>query len=378
MTSRRTRILFLTALLIASCSADGVQTGVVEIHNPHDGIWQDAPEVPFRFVLEQTFGVSEKPEKAILAGVGPTIVDDDQNVYVFDSRASNLVSFDRNGSFRWRAGSAGEGPGEFNLAFGGMIADGEGLLYILNQRWTRVDVFDTSGTFVTTRGLDRLQRRQPFLVGFLDLNRLLLSYPLTGAFGLGFDLISTEAEWTRLAQFEVDQSGDLSVPGGLSAAPIAELIDGDIAVGNVGEYRIEFLDPSGKLKRVMTRDFDEYVRPGLYQGPDDRRVRQFSNITRVLAVGAYRLVFAFYATNVPDPDAFVAQSPRDAPAIAAEKTIDLFDANWTLLYSWVAPSDEHPAPSGFHAIDASDRLYFDTDAPFPQLGRYRLEVTPPN
>ncbi len=113
---------------------------------------------PIQFELEQTFGVENEPEEAMLARLRGLVMDAEGRVYVLDHGNNRLVAFNPDGSLRWSAGREGEGPGEFSNAYG-MAGDGDGRLYVSNQMNGRIDAWTTEGTFVESVNLSEMELR---------------------------------------------------------------------------------------------------------------------------------------------------------------------------------------------------------------------------
>lgn len=156
----RSAFVMVFAVFMAACASDPVLTSELEVSNPRDGLWQNAANAPIQFVLEQTWGVEDGEPEEMLARVGPLEVDASGNIYMLDSRAPMLISWDASGNHRWTLSAKGEGPQEFQSAWS-MIFDGQSSLYVFNQSGSRIDRISSDGEFLdsfTTEslGLPRL------------------------------------------------------------------------------------------------------------------------------------------------------------------------------------------------------------------------------
>ncbi|MGI9078316.1 MAG: peptidyl-alpha-hydroxyglycine alpha-amidating lyase family protein [Gemmatimonadaceae bacterium] len=76
-------------------------------------------------------------------------VRSDGDVYVSDGyRNSRVIQFDSRGRFVRQWGRAGSAPGEFQLPHG-IALDGSGRIYVADRANGRLQVFDTTGAFIT-------------------------------------------------------------------------------------------------------------------------------------------------------------------------------------------------------------------------------------
>jgi len=70
-----------------------------------------------QFIPEITIDDSTLPKDVFFVGYGDIAVDGDGNVYVLDSRAKDIKTFDASGTFLKLIGREGQGPGEFAYPF---------------------------------------------------------------------------------------------------------------------------------------------------------------------------------------------------------------------------------------------------------------------
>jgi len=73
------------------------------------------------------------------------------DVYVTDPNSNRILSFDRNGGFRFAWGGSGTGPGQFDMP-GGVIASSAGDVYVSDRRNGRIQVFGNDGSFLFAWG----------------------------------------------------------------------------------------------------------------------------------------------------------------------------------------------------------------------------------
>lgn len=119
-----------------------VATAATPLWGPGEG-WTVAPEPEVE--IGSVGGLSEYQFADVVAAVRLGTGD----IVVADRSASELRSYDADGTFQWRVGREGEGPGEFlSLDFLGRMAGDSLVAY--DGRLLRVQVFDPGGAVVRT------------------------------------------------------------------------------------------------------------------------------------------------------------------------------------------------------------------------------------
>lgn len=374
--------LLLIGSLIAGCASEHANDiGLSEVDNPHDGLWQDAPDVPFRFVLEQTWGVEEGPEEFMFNGIGALQIDSAGNIYHLDSRASKLSSFDALGNHRWSTGREGDGPGEFKQAYS-MVLDGGEYLIVFNQLGHRIDRFDLDGSYIDSRLSVSLDQTMLGSIGMLNAATLVTSTPAIGFLGRNIVIISIESEWKVMTSFSIDQTGDLEFPAGVSLGPDVSILDGFIVNSHVSDYLFEFRDTTGTVRSRVSRDMKKLVRPGIQDGSSGSAIANFSTMNAPVRItDNYYLATGNWPVDRIDPDERLSRmmdrsSPLDP--LEYESTIDLYDAQFELLYSWTTPDISHEDFRSIQGWDQAGKIYAVMKTDFPQIGRFRVVVTPPN
>lgn len=372
----------LFALILFGCASDPSPTPTDRfVNNPHDGLWQNAENAPIRFVLEQTWGVEDGEPEEMLARIGRIEVDTDGNIYLLDGQAATLMSWDAEGNHRWTLSGKGEGPGEFRYAYS-MVYDGNESLYVFNQSGMRIDRFSTDGVFQESIPTESLGFTSLGGIGMPAPDVLVASEATFGSFGLGIRILRSEAGvWAVADSFEIDQSEGREVPRGIASSPSVHLVNGWIVNGHVSRYQFEIRNQSGDVERTMTRELDGLVPPGIAEVGNSRMIANFSQLGSMLPVAdAYYLVEASWPDREIDPDEqarIMLETRRQEQPWENLSTLDLFDAAFNLLYSLESPGRGHEAFGRILTTDDQGRIYAVTKADFPQIGRYRVEITPP-
>lgn len=132
-----------------------------------------------RLVLEQRIGEAEGSDTVTFGRIQYLAVASDERIFVFDDQGPSLKLFDSTGKLARFVGRKGAGPGEFEQVTG-MDALPNGGLALWDASHSRVNVYDSSGEFLT-------QWRVP-ITGYFTYNGLftdressvLLTLPLGG------------------------------------------------------------------------------------------------------------------------------------------------------------------------------------------------------
>ena len=378
---RKYGYIFLVGSLIAGCASGPVhETGWSQVDNPHDGLWQDADEVPFRFVLEQTWGVEDGPDEHLLSRIREIQVDDDGNIYILNNGAGELSSFNAQGGHRWTVGRIGQGPGEFRRV-SSMIYDGSEHILIFNQSGSRIDRFTLEGEYVDSHATERLGHSSLRGVGMLNAETIVAKDSPSGIFGIEIVIISTKGDWSTVTSYIIDQSGDLEIPMAVSVGPDVDVLGGLIVNSHVSEYIFEFRDTTGVVLSRVTRNVEKLIRPGFHYDGTTTITVSLATLETLLSVGGeYYLAVGSWPAYPFDPDKVAEsihnQSSSEVPS-AFESTIDLFNGQFELLYALTTPDNTHQDFEKVIGSDSAGKIYAIMKTDFPQIGRFRVEVTPP-
>ena len=242
-------IFFLFLCLVFINSSFGQQKSLADIYKTGK----------VRFVPEITIDDSTLPKDVFFVGYGDIAVDGDGNVYVLDSRAKDIKKFDASGTFLKLIGREGQGPGEFGMPISLFLSQ-QNQIIVNDMGRRKIQYFDREGNY---------------LKEFSIADKFLFFGPMVTSVG---DLVATytipqEEPVTVLQKFNPEFESILSfasIP--LDAPPVVnifvarsltslrwavtyydEIIWADI---KNPEYEIRFHDTDGKLKRIITRDYD--------------------------------------------------------------------------------------------------------------------------
>ncbi|NBB99843.1 MAG: hypothetical protein GVY15_03160 [Bacteroidetes bacterium] len=379
-----TRLLLclLVALTLVACGTDAGDTGftlderdgATYAINSATTVWTP-DDAPLQFELEQTFGVADAPEEAMLAGTSSVVVDDEGVVYLLDRGNHRLVAFNPDGTVRWSQGREGEGPGEFQNAFG--LAPGpEGDLLVVNQSGQRWERWSFDGELLESYDASRIEGGGFFMnpIGFHNRQLVASSSARNG-------------EPQRFMRVDLDA---LAVADTLFARPIGfELpeffgyggstrLAGDrLWVADATSYILEEYTLNGQLVRQIERtDEDRLVPPGVYAGEQSARMSSFSRLSTPLRLDDHLLVHSYWPTNLTDPDAHVRRQARDqdVPEVTYDAALDLFTAEGQLRGRIHYEGMQTAAIGRPMTVGPDGKLYTTTTDPFPQVRRYAIHI----
>ena len=129
-------------LKLATATFDTLPNGAVSVMSPGPTAWADTNG--WKLVEVQELGTDEG-DSVEFNQPGVTALDGEGRLYVTDEKPALIRVFDRQGRQVRTIGREGAGPGEFRVAF---IAIHGSNLVVHDPQLSRTSVFDTSGTFL--------------------------------------------------------------------------------------------------------------------------------------------------------------------------------------------------------------------------------------
>ena len=348
--------------------------GVTYAINSATTVW--TPDgAPLQFELEQTFGVADAPEEAMLAGTSSVVVDDEGVVYLLDRGNHRLVAFNPDGSVRWSAGREGEGPREFQNAFG--LAPGPaGDLLVVNQSGQRWERWSYDGELLESYDAGRIEGAGFFLspVGFHN-GQVVASSSAMNNEPQRFMQVDLDALAVVDTLFERPLGFELPEFFGYG---VSTRLEGDhLWVADGTSYVLEEYTPDGRLVRQIERtDESGLLPPGMYAGDQSARMSTFSRLSTPLRLGDHLLVHSYWPTNLTDPDAHVRRQAReqDVPEVTYDAALDLFTAEGQLRGRIHYEGRQTAAIGRPMAVGPDGKLYTTTADPFPQVRRYAVRI----
>lgn len=374
----------VVALALASCapqepgegSWQGTieeRDGVVYVHNPAEGLWDDRDPFPLSLELEQVFGADREPREAILGIPAALTVDEQGNVYVLDCQTDDLIAFDAAGNVRWILDSHGGGPGDLRSAQY-LCWDGGQLLYVSNQDGSRIDAFDLGGNFQSSQGMAEFDIIQGRIAGFIYPDTPVLWNAVRPRVGAQVYVFETGDPWSLVDTFFAEGGPDSADRWSIGLIPV-RVGAGRIRAGHGIEYLLREFDTAGDVRTVIRREFRTLL-PPVDLGGTGYGFGQFE-APLVLPNGIH-LVPVSWATNVESVEEFVARTRhlRAAgkwPEIEWASALDVLDERGRYLGS-LTWEGYFPDTGIIDEIGPDGRLYTWSTEPFPQVRRYRVVI----
>lgn len=351
--------------------------GQVEvINNPEKGLWQDREESPITFELVQTYG-AEFPDLGAAFSTSDNInsikTDHKGNVYVLDSRLPLLVKFSDSGKHIWEWSQEGRGPGDLQIPLGLGVTDS--LIFISNLFGSRLDVLDNSGNFIESINTSEFSKSPLNLIGVIDERFLVMKNNVSGKAGIQVTVLDIDNELDVFSQFEATDETELEIPAGAQINKSASIIDEQIVVAGAMSYEMCYYDKEGNLKKKVKREFQDFFRPGVYNGGQRGYALQLGGLVPFYETAdEYLLNYVIWPTNIDDPD----QAAEDAtkgkfPKLDQKNSIDLFTNQGKLLFS-IKKDGFVPEIGRLKHSDNEGFIYTTSNTPYPQVRKYKVKI----
>jgi len=151
-------IIFILLSLLLSCGKSEktytveIKDGVKHIHN-NAPLWGEEQKINLELV-RKIGGPDEKNENYMLFKPCDLEVDGDGNIYVLDGGNYRIMKYDKEWNFIKSFGQRGEGPGELrDYQLTSQL--GGNKLFIIDDRYNIITVFDTDGNFLRNVRYDK-------------------------------------------------------------------------------------------------------------------------------------------------------------------------------------------------------------------------------
>ncbi|MGB6864753.1 MAG: 6-bladed beta-propeller [Candidatus Aminicenantaceae bacterium] len=258
-------ILFLSIfILLTSCGEQKAkwagtieeEDGITIVRNPKIPIYSE--EV---FQLEEDLTIiSPEDDELMFQNLTTLVVDESENIYVTDTKAGHILTFDKNGDFVRTIGKRGQGPGEMTYPLDLVImAQKELMVNDLGQ--AKLHFFTLEGEYLTqmtTSKYPAFRRPKSDAVGNIVVSHAIMDKPVK------IFLKKIDSELNPLC--EIASCVAITQPPVLDYFEILRttsfvwnvLSTDEIIWGNFKKYEIFVCDPDGNCLRKIVKE-DEGV-----------------------------------------------------------------------------------------------------------------------
>jgi hypothetical protein len=257
-------VLSINLILGIACKKQGVEwKGTIEIKdgativkNPKDPIY-DEP------VLELTEDLvirgSEEVEEQMFQSIHTLDVDEEGNFYILDEQAGNIKVFDQNGDFVKTIGRKGQGPGEFGMPISLFLSQ-QGHIIVNDMGQRKIQYFDMGGNYLKEFSIaDKFLFFGPMVTSGRDL---IVTYTVPQEKPVTV-LQKLDSEFAPILTFtslpmDTPPMINIFVARSLSSLRWTLTYEDEIIWADIKnpEFELSLQDTDGKLKRIITREYD--------------------------------------------------------------------------------------------------------------------------
>ncbi|UCE41652.1 MAG: 6-bladed beta-propeller [Candidatus Aminicenantes bacterium] len=259
-----TAIISFSLILCTGCKKQGTEwkgtieteDGTIIIRNPKEPVHK---EPVFELVEDLVIKGSEKIEEQMFQSIHTLDVDAEGYMHILDEQAGNIKVFDQNGSFVKTIGRKGQGPGEFGMPIS-LFLSRQNQIIVNDMGQRKVQYFDMKGNYLKEFSIaDKFLFFGPMVTSSGDL---IVSYTIPQEKPVTV-LQKLDPEFQSILTFtslSMDTPPVLNIFVARSLSSLRwsmteneEIIWADI---KNSEYELRFHDADGKLKRIITREYD--------------------------------------------------------------------------------------------------------------------------
>jgi hypothetical protein len=218
----------------------------------------------------------------------------------------------------------------------------------MNHSRTQLDMWDSSGNYLSTLALREETLSLGAIAGFSSANNIVLFGGLRGGTGSRIAVIDTGIREV-LHEFEWNQLPDVRMPSRVSAEAPVRAERGVILVGSGAGYQFRVYGEDGSLRRHVARAVSYPVRAGYLEDDIGQGIWSFGEVLAPMYSDPdYLLVCVTWVEAVEDPDALAARGllamreGRPSPPVVEASSFDLYDREGRLLFSLVEAGGRWP------------------------------------
>lgn len=228
--------------------------GIPVIHNPKDPAPPRGSASRLNLHEELSLGEAAGREETMFSQVRDIEVDDQDRIYILDSKACQIKVFDESGEFLRAIGKPGQGPEEFSRPFGISMV-GKDLIAVEDMGNRSIKFLDLEGNLI--RSLVTARMRLFARATFSSQGDILGVATAMDPENPVYEMTKFDRE---LKPIKVLKTCPLPVQGGMD--PFLPVFyfqidkDDNIVYGFPESYKLEILSPEGDVLKKITRDYD--------------------------------------------------------------------------------------------------------------------------
>jgi hypothetical protein len=224
------------------------------VHNPKDPVPSRGTASRLTLKEELSLGEAAGREETMFSQIRDIDVDDQNRIYILDSKACQIKVFDKSGEYLRTIGKQGQGPEEFSRPFG-MSLIGKDLIAVEDMGTRMIKFFDLNGHYV--KSLITAKMRMFARATFSSQGYILGIVPTMDPDNPFYELIKFDSNLNRVKAL---RTCPLPSPRGLD--PFLPIFyfqvdrNDNIVYGFPKNYEIEILSPEGELLKKIVKDYD--------------------------------------------------------------------------------------------------------------------------
>lgn len=247
---------------------------VIVVKNPKEPIYKEDV-----LTLEEdlVLGGGVDDVEPLFLSVRTLKVDDEENIYILDTKAHKIKVFNKTGQLLKAFGEKGQGPGELDTPTNIELYS-ENQLVVFNMRGRKLSLFSRNGEFIKDLSMEKhgmiLRIRvdsQGIVYGYSMLREESNRIIKVDKFDSNLNLISNMVTLEN----KIDYLSIEAVPTYL----YFHVIDDHFVWGYASDYVLHIVDPDGNEVRRIIRDYDPI---GLTKKDKERITKEFANLPSII------------------------------------------------------------------------------------------------
>jgi hypothetical protein len=252
-------LILMIPLLAGGCRGNGSQwkgtsekiEGVMTVKNPKMPLFE-LSENAFTLSREMVLGGKEGSADYMFSQIQDVDVDPQGNIFVLDQRETQVKVFNARGEYLRTIGRRGQGPGELQMPVLVQITKQNELL-VYDYAMARANLYSPEGIFLRQRS-----SRTPLFPLAMDSRGCLVGFEILAPPPMGGKrLMRYNPELQQAELVAQDKQGQPAAFDIGKPTVHACVAPNDVLVwGNSKDYVLYFVNPAGKIFRIVQRDYD--------------------------------------------------------------------------------------------------------------------------